>query len=118
MKTRLTVTLWLGIITAGLVLISATASLSGNTPQDHHDQPASDHELKQLAFEILNTKCNNCHRKQNPFMVFKKENMSRRARKIYKMVFVERKMPKGNEIRLTNEEYLTLEKWLKTQKIY
>ena len=34
------------------------------------------------------------------------------------MVFAERRMPKGNEIRLTYEEYATLEKWLFTQEIF
>ena len=74
--------------------------------------------LKKAAFGILDEKCNVCHRKKNPFMVFNSKNMSKRAPKIYKMVFVERKMPKGNEVRLTNEEYIKLEKWLFTQNIF
>lgn len=48
-------------------------------------------------------------------MVFNERNMTRRAPKIHKMVFVERSMPKGNEIRLTNDESQLLKKWLLTQ---
>lgn len=51
-------------------------------------------------------------------MIFKEKNMEKRAKKIYQNVFVERSMPKGNEIRLTEEEYATLEKWLFTQEIF
>jgi uncharacterized membrane protein len=43
--------------------------------------------------------------------------MSKRAKKIYTQVFVERRIPKGNEIGLTNREYNKLEKWLGAQKI-
>lgn len=78
----------------------------------------SNENLKRESLNILVAKCNTCHKKQNPLMVFNERNMSKRAKKIYRMVFIERKMPKGKEIRLTNEEYFTLEKWLKTQDIY
>ena len=74
-------------------------------------------ELKKAAFKILDTRCNVCHRRQNPFMLFKEKNMAKRAKKIYQMVFVEQRMPKGDDIKLTQDEYDTLEKWLKTQKI-
>ena len=75
-------------------------------------------DLKFEAFEVLKTKCNVCHRKQNPFMVFNEKNMTKRARKIYQMVFVKRKMPKGDEITLTDREYTQLENWLLTQEIF
>ena len=78
----------------------------------------SDENLREDAFEILEKKCNVCHRKQNPFMVFKEKNMTKRAKKIYRMVFVEKRMPKGNDIRLNKAEYATLKKWLATQEIY
>jgi len=51
-------------------------------------------------------------------MVFSLKNIEKRAPKIYKQVFVERRMPKGDDNRLNNEEYNKLEKWLSTQKIY
>lgn len=118
MKARLITTLWLGTITAVLILFS-----SFDTPPEGANEhlpmlSTSEKTLKKQAFEILDTKCNVCHRKQNPFMIFKEKNISKRAKKIYQMVYIERKMPKGNDIRLTNEEYTTLEKWLFTQEIF
>lgn len=72
-------------------------------------------ELKTKAFKILENKCNVCHKKQNPFMVFSMKNMEKRAEKIYKQVFEKRRMPKGDEIKLTPEEYSHLNNWLHTQ---
>ena len=79
---------------------------------------SSNEKLKKDAFEVLDVKCNSCHRRQNPLMVFKPQNMEKRAKKIDQMVFVERRMPKGNEFKLTDKEYNQLEKWLRTQAIY
>ena len=73
--------------------------------------------LKESAYGILDSKCNTCHRKQNPFKVFSYKNMEKHAPKIYKQVFVKRRMPKGNEHHLTQEEYDVLEQWLLTQNI-
>ena len=73
--------------------------------------------LKESAYEILEAKCNTCHRKQNPFKVFSYKNMEKHAPKIYKQVFVKRRMPKGDEHHLTKEEYDLLEQWLLTQNI-
>jgi len=74
-------------------------------------------KLKKEALSILVTKCNSCHKKQNPFMIFKEKNMSKRAPKIYQMVFVERIMPKGNEVKLSNEEYKKLKQWLFSEDV-
>ena len=74
-------------------------------------------DLKLAAFQILETKCNVCHEKKNPRRVFNLENMSELAPKIHKQVFVKKRMPKGNEIRLTSEEFDTLKNWLLTEKI-
>jgi len=118
MNARLNTILWLGVVTAALTLLSAFDTTAEDTNEHFPMLSASNETLKKQAFKILDTKCNVCHRKQNPLMVFKEKNMSKRAKKIYKMVFLERKMPKGNDIRLTNEEYTTLEKWLFTQEIF
>lgn len=118
MKKRLRSTIWLGVLTAMLILFSAFHTTAEETKRYDYSETPSGDKLKKAAFEILDTKCNVCHRRQNPFMVFKEKNMEKRAKKIYKMVFVERKMPKGDEVHLTNEEYANLEKWLFTQKIY
>lgn len=73
--------------------------------------------LKQEVFNILDTKCNVCHRKRMPFMVFSEKNMTKRASRIYRMVFVEKRMPKGNEIRLSTDESTKLKQWLHAQNI-
>lgn len=118
MKKRLTTVLWFGILTAGFILLSAFDSGSEEASVDHPTLLVADDKLKKAAFEILKTKCNVCHKKKNPFMVFNEKNMVKRAPKIYKMVYVERRMPQGDKIKLTHEEYATLEKWLFTQQIF
>ncbi len=108
---------WVAIITA-FHLLSAfdEVSVSNETSRHSIPQDAND-SLKRAAFEVLDSKCNVCHRKQNPFKVFSIKNMEKRAPKIYTQVIVKRRMPKGTKIRLTNEEYVTLEKWFLTQNI-
>ena len=81
---------------------------------------ASDPEpgLKGVAFEVLKAKCNVCHKKQNPFKVFSLKNMDKHAPKIYKQVFVYKRMPKGNQTKLTDKEYQALKNWLKSKNIF
>ena len=110
--------MWLGTLTAGFILLAAFASSIEVASKDQLFFNERNDKLKKDAFEILDTKCNVCHRRRNPFMIFHEKNMVKRASKIYKMVFIEQRMPKGNEIRLTNEEYTTLKKWLFTQNIF
>lgn len=74
-----------------------------------------DADLKNKALIVLQTKCNVCHQKQNPRKVFTGENVDGLASKIYKQVFVKRRMPRGNEIKLTAAEEATLLSWLKTR---
>lgn len=69
-------------------------------------------DAKQAAFQILKTKCNVCHKKKNPFKIFSWKNMERHAKKIHKQVFVYRRMPKGDSIKLSEKEYQTLRNWL------
>lgn len=68
--------------------------------------------IKEQAFEILKTKCNVCHKKKNKRMVFTLKNMNRRAKKINRQVFKWKRMPKGDEIKLTKEEYTILKTWI------
>lgn len=116
MKLTTILLIWLGILLATLIVINPLKGEVASVPLT--GTLLNNEALKKAAFEVLETKCNVCHRKQNPFMIFKAKNMEKRAPKIYQMVFVERKMPKGNEIKLTKEEYATLEKWLFTQEIF
>jgi uncharacterized membrane protein len=105
-----------GVLEAAIILIGAYYQRAETSPNPISSE-ANGNNLKREALEILETKCNVCHKKQNPLIIFKEKNMSKRAKKIYQMVFVERKMPKGNEIRLTDEEIDKLENWLFTQNI-
>ncbi|MFK7774634.1 MAG: hypothetical protein AB8F94_21015 [Saprospiraceae bacterium] len=77
----------------------------------------ADSELKKAAFQILKSKCNVCHKKKNPFKIFTLKNMDRHAKKIHKQVFVYRRMPKGDSVKLTDEEYQTLKNWLQSKNI-
>lgn len=113
MKNHLITVLALGIFTAGFLILSSFKEVRQRTPLTF-----SDNVLRQEAFKILESKCNACHRKKNPFILFNQKNMSKRAPRIYRMVFLERRMPKGNEVKLTQEEYNKLEQWLFTQEIF
>lgn len=80
--------------------------------------PDPDLKLKQAVFEILKTKCNVCHRKKNPFRVFSLKNMDKNAKRIYKQVFVFQRMPKGDKVKLTDEDLETLKHWLKSKNTF
>jgi len=66
---------------------------------------------KELAFKVLQTKCNVCHEQKNKRMIFTLDNMDSRGKKIYRQVFKWKRMPKGNEIKLTAEELTQLKSW-------
>ena len=106
---------------AAIILLSLTVARGFSTSVKSASHIVVNHEhgedLQQKAFIILNSKCNVCHRKKNPFMVFTEKNMKARAKRIHKQVFVKKRMPKGNEIQLTKMEYQTLKNWLITLNI-
>jgi uncharacterized membrane protein len=68
------------------------------------------------AFQILDNKCNVCHRKRNKRRVFTYENMDTWANDIYSQVFVKKRMPKGKKVKLTSNEYQDLLTWISTTK--
>ena len=108
---------WPGFLITWLIMNSSFSTAQETTKLRFEMTHISDEELKHSAFQILDTKCNVCHRKENPFMLFKESNMTKKAKKIYQVVFIEQRMPKGKDILLTKHEYLTLKKWLNTQNI-
>jgi uncharacterized membrane protein len=81
----------------------------------HYSEYKSD--LKLEVYKILQVKCNVCHQTKNPSKVFTLDNMTSLAPKIYKQVFITKRMPKGKEIRLSQNEYDKLKKWLLSQNI-
>lgn len=66
------------------------------------------------AFSILENKCNICHTKRNRKRIFTAENMNVFKDDIYKQVFIKRRMPKGNKIKLNSTEYQQLLTWIST----
>jgi len=74
-------------------------------------------DARLAALEILKNKCNGCHARQNPSKVFTAVNMNSLAPKIYEQVFTKKRMPRGKQSRLTEEEYNTLKNWLITQNL-
>ncbi len=117
MNRKSTKILTLGIIQAVFILLAAFTQSSEAIKYADPDSLNTDGQQKIEVFKILDTKCNVCHRKQNPFMVFNLKNMVRRAPRIYNAVFLEQRMPKGDKIRLTNDESSRLKSWLLTQEL-
>lgn len=70
---------------------------------------------KQKEFKVLQSQCNICHSSQNPSKFFTLDNMNGFAKKINRQVFLWKRMPKGNENNLTEEEKETLKTWINTQ---
>lgn len=119
MKTIYIHLLILGLLQAYSAFVSERQPLLTAMPTPA-TKPLPDPELKlkQAAFEILKTKCNLCHRKKNPFRVFSLKNMDKNAKRIYKQVFVFQRMPKGDQVKLTDEELTTLKHWLKSKNTF
>jgi len=72
---------------------------------------------QERAFEVLNLKCNACHRIQNPSKVFSIQNMNGYSKKINRQVFIWKRMPKGEDFNLSEKEVETLKAWLNFLKI-
>lgn len=100
-----------------LLFLFAGTCLLAASPAPPNQPVLTTDPLKEAAYQILEKKCNVCHRKKNPFLVFKPRNMERRAEKIYRAVFVQQRMPKQTGTPLTEEEYRTLKTWLEQQNI-
>lgn len=92
------------------VLAKPTEEYQIEIPETPDKGPSED--LKQQAFSVLKNKCNTCHVKKNPFMIFTEKNMTKRAPRIKKQVFELNRMPKKNGVPLTQEEYITLKTWI------
>jgi len=69
-----------------------------------------------MVLRILEEKCNVCHQTKNPSKIFTKVNIRHNAKKINRQVFVWRRMPKGKEIKLTDQEEQILKTWIQSQK--
>ena len=81
------------------------------TVQSIYNSEVSASSLKARALIVLQNKCNVCHLKKNKSVIFNENNMVKKARKIDKMVFVKKKMPK-DDVTLTTQERKDLRLWL------
>lgn len=94
-----------------LIGIGSFASITKNDDAQAYSASVEQRD----AYKVLSNKCNVCHIKRNPRKVFTLENMDRFARKINRQVFIWKRMPKGNEISLSEQEKKTIQKWLNNQ---
>ena len=69
-------------------------------------------DLNEEAFDILRNKCNICHATKKRVPIFTRESMLSAAPEIYQQVFVKKKMPKGRNVKLTENETLILKRWI------
>ena len=104
------------LFTCGMLMLQAFSwSLDGSLPIETKAQSDPD-PLKKEVLLVLQTKCNVCHNKQNPFKIFKEKNIERFASKIHEQVFIKRRMPKAGQT-LSDHERKILKTWLLTQNI-
>lgn len=107
----------------GIIIALSADSLNTYTSVHPNKEQAELHASNYIitnpsekAFQILDNKCNVCHRKRNKRRVFTKVNMDTWANDIYKQVFVKKRMPKGKKIKLTTNEYQELLTWISMTK--
>ncbi len=112
MKKQSAKILLLAALEATFILLIAFTSNSEEHSENYLIANNVNETLKQEAFEILQIKCNSCHRKQNPFMVFSLKSMERRAPKIRKQVFITKRIPKGDQVKLNTNEHAILKEWI------
>jgi len=67
---------------------------------------------QERALVVLQTKCNTCHKTENPSKYFTHDNMNGFAKKINRQVFIWKRMPKGKENYLTEKEKEDLKNWI------
>jgi len=98
-----------------LIIVCMAILVSTGVATAAHPNPATrqkDEGIKDRALVVLQSKCNVCHQRQNPGKVFTVDNMETHAPKIYKQVFVKQRMPRGNTIKLSQDDKDTLLRWL------
>ena len=107
----------IAIISINSIEAYKSFKVNNESPEFHTSDFLIEHS-NEKAFQILNKKCNVCHRKQNKRRIFTEENMHTWANDIYKQVFIKKRMPKGKKIKLSSEEYQELLNWISSSKNY
>jgi len=100
--------------TPAKVRMSTDHRLSYTAARNQAREAESKREVpaKDNALRVLHEKCNVCHRRQNPRKVFTEANMDGLASAVYKQVFVKKRMPRGNTIKLTEADEKALLDWI------
>jgi uncharacterized membrane protein len=111
---RLLVTIFLALSASTLDAYSPVVSQIDQVDLHPTNDPLRNPQVN--AFQVLENKCNVCHRKRNRRRVFTKENMDAWSSDIYTQVFVKKRMPKGNNIKLNSNEYQDLLTWITSTK--
>lgn len=109
MKTSL-----LSVLLFTILLVLPSATIESSPPPVAFYEYETSNEWVEKAFLILQTKCNDCHGQKKRNAVFTKENMNKFAKKINKQVFIKKRMPKGDEIKLSEQELAVLKSWVDT----
>ena len=108
---------WSVLLTLSVLSINTYSKIETNSKLTIIKNSSNlENEYKTKAFKILDNKCNVCHRKRNKRRIFSEDNMDNWANDIYKQVFVKKRMPKGNKIKLTTKEYQELLTWISYTK--
>lgn len=96
-----------------LLCLLVTCHASGQRTQVYSERNTRDDDVARgQALDILQQRCNTCHRNDNPRKVFTGANMEKNAGDIYRQVFLYRRMPKNAPASLTAAEKAILERWL------
>lgn len=116
------------MVTLAMLLIGFVTTVSVNSMNTYESVEANNEltgfydssylskNTSEKAFQILDHKCNVCHRKRNKRRVFTSENMDTWANDIYSQVFVKKRMPMGKKTKLTSNEYEELLTWISSTK--
>lgn len=110
-----TITLYIGLLIAGIIAAGnydSAATINGVFPVKGSFLKDP---LKEGVLKILDKNCSACHRRHNPSMVFNERNITKRSKIIYQAVFIDKRLPIGNQFELTQEEYKILQQWLSKQ---
>lgn len=101
------------LIAAAIIILTCSFRPQPKEKKSQATASREDNNVKVKALNILEAKCNSCHRVQNPQRVFTQDNMDGYAGNIYRQVFVWHRMPKNNATALNNEEQESLKRWLR-----
>lgn len=100
------------------LLILTICLLSGRSSSEQRLAPIANPTTvfspKEQAYSILQSKCNGCHANRNKRMVFTLGNMDGLSEKINQQVFIKKRMPRGNQIELSEHEKYKLKTWIES----